>query len=58
MKSNYQNVNKENRIDYWIGVGTATWSIAIIGTIIGFITSDYLNKDIMIALAIINPVIG
>ena len=56
MKSNYQNVNKENRIDYWIGVGTATWSIAIIGTIIGFITSDYLNKDIMIALAIINPV--
>ena len=56
MKSNYKNVNKENRIDYWIGVGTATWSIAIIGTIIGFITSDYLNKDIMIALAIINPV--
>ena len=54
MKSNYQNVNKENRIDYWIGVGTATWSIAIIGTIIGFITSDYLNKDIMIALSLIH----
>ena len=56
MKSNYQSVEKENRIDYWIGIGTATWSVAIIGTIIGFISSEYLNKDIMIGLAIINPV--
>ena len=56
MKSNYQTVEKENRIDYWIGIGTATWSAAIIGTIIGFISSEYLNKDIMIGLAIVNPV--
>ena len=56
MKSNYQNVDKKNRIDYWMGVGTATWSIAIIGTIIGFISSDFLNKDVMIGLAIVNPV--
>ena len=56
MKSNYQSIEKENRIDYWIGIGTATWSVAIIGTIIGFISSEYLNKDIMIGLAIVNPV--
>jgi predicted branched-subunit amino acid permease len=56
MKSNYQTVEKENRIDFWIGIGTATWSCAIIGTIIGFIASDYLNKDMMIGLAIVNPV--
>ena len=56
MKSNYQSIEKENRIDYWIGIGTATWSVAIIGTIIGFISSDYLNKDMMIGLAIVNPV--
>ena len=56
MKNNYQLVDKENRIDYWIGVGTATISIAIIGTIIGFLSSDYLNKDMMIGLAIVNPV--
>ena len=56
MKNNYQNVDKKNRIDYWIGVGTATWSIAIIGTIIGFVTSDYLNKDLMIGFTIVNPV--
>ena len=56
MKSNYQSIEKENRIDFWIGIGTATWSVAIIGTIIGFISSEYLNKDIMIGLAIVNPV--
>ena len=56
MKSKYQSVEKEHRIDFWIGIGTATWSIAIIGTIIGFIASDYLNKGMMIGLAIVNPV--
>ena len=56
MKSNYQNVNKENRIDYWIGVGTATWSISILATLIGYISAEYLNKDLMIGLAIVNPI--
>ena len=56
MQKNYRSISKENRIDYWMGVGTATWSIAIIATLIGFIAADYLNKDIMIGLAIVNPV--
>ena len=56
MQKNYKSISKENRIDYWMGVGTATWSIAIIATLIGFIAADYLNKDIMIGLAIVNPV--
>jgi predicted branched-subunit amino acid permease len=56
MKSNHEKIEKENRIDFWIGIGTATWSVAIIGTIIGFIASDYLNKDMMIGLAIVNPI--
>lgn len=56
MKNNHETVEKKNRIDFWIGIGTATWSVAIIGTIIGFLASDYLNKDMMIGLAIVNPV--
>ena len=56
MKNNYETVNKKNRIDFWIGIGTATWCVAIIGTVIGFLASDYLNKDMMIGLAIVNPV--
>jgi len=56
MKDNYQSVEKKYRIDFWMGIGTGTWSIAIASTIIGFLVSDYLNKDMMIGLAIVNPV--
>ena len=56
MKSRYQSVEKKHRIDFWIGIGTATWSVAILGTLIGFLSADFLNKDIMIGLAIVNPV--
>jgi len=56
MKSNYKSIEKKYRIDFWIGLGTATWLIAIAATIIGFLTSNYLNKDMIIGLAIVNPV--
>ena len=56
MKDNYEEIEKKNRIDFWIGIGTATWSVAIISTIIGFVASDFLNKDMLIGLAIVNPI--
>jgi len=56
MKSNYKSIPKEQRIDYWIGIGSATWSIAVLGTFIGFFSSEYLNKDLMMGLAILNPI--
>ena len=56
MKSNYKKIDKKYRIDFWIGIGTATWLIAILSTIIGYISADYLNKNMMIGLAIVNPV--
>ena len=56
MKDNYEVIKKENRIDFWIGIGTATWSVAIFSTIIGYIASDFLNKDMLIGLAIVNPI--
>ena len=56
MKSKYQTIEKRYRIDFWMGIGTGTWLIAITSTIIGFLISDYLNKDMMIGLAIVNPV--
>ena len=49
-------LKKKNRIDFWIGIGTATWSVAIFSTVIGYVASDFLNKDILIGLAIINPI--
>ena len=56
MKSNYAKIEKEHRIDFWIGVGTSTWLIGIFSTILGYFSADYLNKDMMIGLAIVNPV--
>ena len=56
MKDNYKEIEKENRIDFWIGIGTATWFVAIISTIIGYIASDFFNKDILIGLTILNPI--
>ena len=49
-------MKKKHRIDFWIGIGTATWSVAILGTLIGFLSADFLSKDMMIGLAIVNPV--
>ena len=55
-KDSYKKINKKNRIDFWIGIGTGTWTTAILMTVVGFLMSDYLNKDMMIGLAIVNPV--
>ncbi|HJO76025.1 MAG TPA: branched-chain amino acid ABC transporter permease, partial [Pelagibacteraceae bacterium] len=51
-----QVAEQKHRIDFWIGIGTGTWMTAIIATIVGYLLSDYLNKDMVIGLAIVNPV--
>ena len=56
MKKDYRTIDEKYRIDFWMGIGTATWSIAILSTVLGFVVSDYLSKDMMIGLAIVNPV--
>ena len=56
MKSNYKSIDKKYRIDFRMGIGTGTWLTAIVSTIIGFLVSDHLDKNMMIGLAIVNPV--
>ena len=56
MKSNYEKIEKKDRVDFWIGIGSATWSVAVVSTILGFYLSDYLNKDMLMGLAILNPI--
>ena len=56
MKSKYKEIDKKFRIDFWIGIGCATWTTAVIVTFIGFYASDYLNKNMMMGLAILNPI--
>ena len=56
MKENYRSVERRHRLDYWIGVGTANLSVAVLATVFGFFLADYLNKDMIVGLAIVNPV--
>ena len=56
MKSNYESIKKKDRVDFWIGIGTATWSVSILATALGFYLADYLNKDMLMGLAILNPI--
>ena len=56
MKSSYEKIEKKDRVDFWIGIGSATWTVAVLSTIIGFYLSDYLNKDMLMGLAILNPI--
>ena len=56
LKSNYEEIEKNYRIDFWIGIGTATWLIAIFSTVLGYYAADFLNKDMIIGLTIVNPI--
>ena len=56
MKENYKSVERKYRLDYWIGVGAANLSVAVSATAFGFFISDYLNKDMMVGLAMVNPI--
>jgi len=56
MKENYKFVERKYRLDYWIGVGAANLSVAVSATAFGFFISDYLNKDMMVGLAMVNPI--
>ena len=55
-KEGYKKVDRKNRIDFWIGIGVGTWTTAIVMTVLGYLSADYLNKNMLIGLAIVNPV--
>ena len=56
LKSNYEEIEKKYRIDFWIGIGTATWLIAIFSTVLGYYAADFLSQNMIIGLAIVNPI--
>ena len=39
-----------------MGIGTGTWLTAILMTVIGYLAADLLNKEMLIVLAIVNPI--
>ena len=55
-KDAYKKINAKYRIDFWIGIGTGTWLTAVLMTVIGYLAADLLNKEMLIGLAIVNPI--
>ena len=55
-KDSYKKINAKYRIDFWIGIGTGTWLTAVLMTVIGYLAADLLNKEMLIGLAIVNPI--
>ena len=55
-KESCKKIDVRYRINYWIGIGIGTWSTAVLTTVCGYLLADFLNKDILIGLAIVNPV--
>jgi|TARA_B100002051_G_scaffold213188_1_gene205061 predicted branched-subunit amino acid permease len=55
-KDSYKKIVKKHRLDFWIGIGIGTWTTAILTTLLGYLMADFLSKDLMIGLAIVNPV--
>ena len=55
-KDAYKKINPKYRIDFWIGIGTGTWLTAVLMTVIGYLAADLLNKEMLIGLAIVNPI--
>ena len=56
MKDNYKKIDQKFRLDYWFGIGCGTLSAAVISTFLGYLISDYLTTEMMVGLAIVNPV--
>ena len=55
-KDGYKKIDKKSRIDFWIGIGFGTWTTAVLMTAVGYLSADYLNKNLIIGLSIVNPV--
>ena len=56
MKDSYKKIDQKFRLDYWFGIGCGTLSAAVISTFLGYLISDYLTTEMMVGLAIVNPV--
>ena len=49
-------MKKNIELIFGLELVSATWTTAVIGTFIGFYASDYLDKNMMMGLAILNPI--
>ena len=55
MFESYEKVKKNNRFEYFLGLGGSLWITSILFTVLGFVCSDYINNRILLGLVFFNP---
>tara|TARA_A100001011_G_C14313711_1_gene846893 strand:- start:1795 stop:2496 length:702 start_codon:yes stop_codon:yes gene_type:complete len=55
MFASYKKIEKDNRFDYFLGLGGSLWISSILFTVLGFICSDFINGKILLGLVFFNP---
>ena len=55
MFASYENVKKNDRFEYFLGLGGSLWITSILFTVLGFVCSDYINNKILLGLVFFNP---
>ena len=56
MLSNYNQISKENRFSFFLGLGATLWVLSTISTVIGFYTAGIISKKIFVAIIFLNPI--
>ena len=55
MFASYKNIKKNNRFEYFLGLGGSLWITSILFTVLGFVCSDFINNRILLGLVFFNP---
>ncbi len=56
MLSNYNRITKENRFNFFLGLGLTLWILSTISTVIGFFSAEIISKEIFVAVIFLNPI--
>ena len=56
MLSNYNRITKENRFNFFLGLGSTLWILSTISTVIGFFSAEIISKEIFVAVIFLNPI--
>ena len=55
MFASYKKIKKNDRFEYFLGLGGSLWISSIIFTVLGFICSDLISNKILLGLVFFNP---
>lgn len=56
MLTNYNKIKKDNRFNFFLGLGLTLWILSTIATVIGFYAAGVISKKVFVAIIFLNPI--